>query len=56
MLAINKISKIGIDIWGISGFAERNIDNDDKKQIKDLSYSFDQRVKSKFRRNQKYLA
>lgn len=33
MLNIKNILKIGIGTWGIGGFAERNPQNDDKKQI-----------------------
>lgn len=39
MLPVDKISKIGIGTWGIGGFAERNADNDDGKQIKALTHS-----------------
>lgn len=37
---INKqnLSKIGIGTWGIGGFAERNPNNDDKKQVEALIY------------------
>lgn len=39
---VNKkdLSKIGIGTWGIGGFAERNPDNNDQKQIEALVYSF----------------
>lgn len=33
MIQKNDLSKIGIGTWGIGGFAERNPDNDDQKQI-----------------------
>ena len=37
---VNKkdLSKIGIGTWGIGGFAEKNPQNDDEKQIKSLAY------------------
>ena len=44
MLAINKISKIGIGTWGIGGLAEHDLKNDDDKQINALAYSFDQGI------------
>lgn len=38
MVNIKDLSKIGIGTWGIGGFAERNPQNDDKKQIEALIY------------------
>jgi aryl-alcohol dehydrogenase-like predicted oxidoreductase len=36
MLNINQLSKLGIGTWGIGGFAEINLSNDDEKQISAL--------------------
>jgi len=43
---INKsdLSKIGIGSWGIGGFAERNLNNDDEKQIAALTYMFSNKM------------
>lgn len=38
MLNKQQLSKIGIGTWGIGGYAERNPNNDDKKQIEALVY------------------
>ena len=37
MLNINQLSKLGIGTWGIGGFAERNPQNDDERQISAIS-------------------
>lgn len=43
---INKsdFSKFGIGTWGIGGFAERNPDNDDQKQVKAMQYMLDKDI------------
>lgn len=38
MLDPKNIFPIGIGTWGIGGFAEKNLQNDDEKQIKALTY------------------
>lgn len=38
MISKSQFSKIGIGTWGIGGFAERNLSNDDKKQVEALIY------------------
>lgn len=40
MLNKKDLSKIGIGTWGIGGFAERNPENDDQKQVECLKYAF----------------
>lgn len=40
MITKKDFSKFGIGTWGIGGFAERNKDNDDEKQIKAMSHMF----------------
>ncbi len=40
MLNKKDLSKIGIGTWGIGGFAERNTDNNDQKQIEALAHMF----------------
>lgn len=44
MLDPKNIFPIGMGTWGIGGFAERNPQNDDEKQIKALSYMIDRGV------------
>jgi len=44
MLKRNKISKIGIGTWGIGGLVERNLQNNDKKQINALTHSFNRGI------------
>jgi len=41
MINRSQFSKIGIGTWGIGGFAERNPDNDDDKQVKALAHMLD---------------
>ncbi len=38
MINRNDLSKFGIGSWGIGGFAKRNPDNDDEKQIDAIAY------------------
>ncbi len=40
MILKKDLSKIGIGTWGIGGFAEKNPENDDQKQIDALVYVF----------------
>ena len=44
MLGTNKISKLGIGTWGIGGFAQKNPNNDDKKQIDAIAYMLSKRL------------
>jgi len=44
MLDADKISKIGIGTWGIGGLVERDLSNDDEKQIDALAYQFDKGI------------
>ena len=39
MINKNNLSKIGLGAWGLGGFAERDINNDDEKQIAALVHS-----------------
>lgn len=39
MLSKNQLSKIGIGTWGIGGYAEPDVNNDDKKQIQAMIYA-----------------
>lgn len=41
MISNHRLSKIGIGTWGIGGFAKRNIDNYDEKQIDAIAYMID---------------
>jgi diketogulonate reductase-like aldo/keto reductase len=44
MLKVEKISKIGIGTWGIGGLVERDLKNDDQKQIDALVHSFNKGI------------
>ena len=43
---INKkdFSSFGMGTWGIGGFAERDKNNDDEKQVKAMAYMFEKGV------------
>ncbi len=41
MIDRNSLSRFGIGAWGIGGFAEKEPDNDDEKQIQALVYQFE---------------
>jgi len=38
MISKSRLSKIGIGTWGVGGFAKRNIENNDEKQIDAIAY------------------
>ena len=40
MIDRNDLFPIGIGTWGIGGYAERDSQNDDNKQIETLAYMF----------------